>query len=128
MTQTFWESEEAAAAGQNQPQSAGQDTDFVPEQLQAGAPAAETKSAVALSADEFSALEERILRAVELVKSERRQRLAVESRLAEQEVQLREQNTLVESIQKDMEVLRGERDQVRQRIERLLAQLDSLEL
>lgn len=126
MTQTFWESEEAAVAEQAEPQSAEQDTEFSPENMQE--PAGEQKPAVALSADEFSALEERILRAVELVKSERRQRTAAEARLAELEVQLREQNTQTEQMLKDMDVLRGERDQVRQRIERLLTQLDSLEL
>lgn len=126
MTQTFWESEEAAVAEQAAPQSAEQDTEFSPENMQE--PVDGQKPAVALSADEFSALEERILRAVELVKSERRQRTAAEARLAELEVQLREQNTQTEQMLKDMDVLRGERDQVRQRIERLLTQLDSLEL
>jgi hypothetical protein len=34
----------------------------------------------------------------------------------------------VEQLQKELNVLRTERDHVRQRVERLLAQLDSLEL
>ena len=44
------------------------------------------------------------------------------------EAQLREQAPVAEKLQKEVEVLRDERDQVRKRIEHLLAQLDALEL
>jgi hypothetical protein len=81
-----------------------------------------------LSGDDFSALEERILRAVNLVKRERQVRAAAEERTALAEAQVREQTPLVEQLQKELNVLRTERDHVRQRVERLLAQLDSLEL
>ncbi|MGB8260147.1 MAG: hypothetical protein WCE75_07340, partial [Terracidiphilus sp.] len=62
MTQSFWDSEVVEEA---QPQ--------VDAPQPAPAPA-EEPAAVALSADEFSALEERILRAVNLVKRERLER------------------------------------------------------
>jgi FtsZ-binding cell division protein ZapB len=81
-----------------------------------------------LSVDDFSALEERILRAVNLVKRERLARAAAEERAAQAETQLHEQAPLAERLQKEVNVLRAERDQVRQRVERLLAQLDALEL
>ncbi|MGA7829360.1 MAG: hypothetical protein WCA21_00180 [Terracidiphilus sp.] len=90
-------------------------------------PAAESGSA-ALSVDEFSALEERILRAVNLVKQERQARIAAEERAAKVEEQLRETVPLAENLQKEVGALRGERDHVRQRVEKLLAQLDALEL
>ena len=84
--------------------------------------------ALALSVDDFSALEERILRAVNLVKQERLARAAADQRAAQAEAQLREQAPLVDQLQKELNALRAERDHVRQRVERLLAQLDSLEL
>jgi hypothetical protein len=83
---------------------------------------------LALSVDDFSALEDRILRAVDLVKRERLARAEAESRAVKAEAQLSEQSPLVEHLQKDLNSLRLERDQVRQRVEKLLAQLDALEL
>ena len=90
-------------------------------------PPAEAGS-LALSADDFSSLEERILRAVTLVKRERQSRLDAEERAAQAEARLREQLQLMENAQKELDALRAERDQVRQRVERLLAQLETLEL
>jgi septal ring factor EnvC (AmiA/AmiB activator) len=83
---------------------------------------------LALSADDFSALEERIVRAVELVKRERQARIAADERAAKAETQLAEQGPLVDQMKQEIRSLRTERDQVRQRVERLLSQLDALEL
>ncbi len=84
--------------------------------------------ALTVSADDFSALEERIHRAVELVKRERLARAAAEERALAVESQLRIQSPLVEQLHREIDALRGERDQVRQRVDRLLKQLDALEL
>ena len=98
--------------------------------------------ALAVSVDDFSALEERVRRAVDVVKRERQARAAVEARVAElethateaearaaqAEAQLQGQAPLIERLESEMSALRAERDQVRQRVERLLAQLDALEL
>jgi uncharacterized coiled-coil protein SlyX len=108
MAQSFWESE-AVEEGQAESQPAEQGT-------------------LAVSVDEFTGLEERILRAVELVKRERVARAAAEERVAQIEAQLREQAPLVEQLQKEMSALRAEREHVRQRVVRLLSQLDALEL
>jgi len=81
-----------------------------------------------LSVNDFSALEEKILRAVNMVKRERQARTAVEERLAKAEAQLREQAPLAEQLRSEVKALRAERDQVKQRVERLLGQLDALEL
>lgn len=111
---------------------------------------------LAVSLNDFSALEERVLRAVDLVKRERQERAAAEARAAQAEeravqnadhavqaearavqaeeravhaeTKLREQTPVVESIQSEVKALRTERDHVRQRVERLLEQLDGLEL
>jgi hypothetical protein len=81
-----------------------------------------------LSANDFSALEDRILRAVEVVRRERQARSAAEERAASADSKLRAQTALVEQLEKDLSALRAERDQVRERVERLLGQLDALEL
>lgn len=83
---------------------------------------------LSVSATDFSALEERIVRAVELVKRERQARTAAEERATRAEAELGEQAPVVEQLRDEVKVLRAERDQVRQRVERLLGQLDSLEL
>jgi hypothetical protein len=84
--------------------------------------------ALTVSADDFSALEERIRRTVEVVKRERQARAAAEERAASAEAQVRMQSPLLDQLQSELNELRTERDQVRQRVERLLAQLDALEL
>jgi chromosome segregation ATPase len=85
-------------------------------------------STLALSLDDFSSLEDRILRAVNLVKRERLARSAAEERATELEARLDERNTAAEELQKEIGALRAERDHIRQRVEKLLTQLDALEL
>lgn len=85
-------------------------------------------STLALSANDFSALEERVVRAVKLVKSERQARIAAEDHVTKLEAQLQEQSPLVKSLQEEVRALNTERDQVRKRVERLLSQLDALEV
>ena len=91
-------------------------------------PAAAAQVSVSLSADEFSALEVRILRAVDLVKRERAARIAAEENIAAAEALLTSQAVNVDELQKEVEGLRAERDQVRQRVEKLLGELDALEM
>ena len=65
-----------------------------------------------VSVDEFQALEQKVLRAVEIVKREREARTTAEAEVAA----LREQ----------LAALSNERDGVRQRVEKMLAQMDEL--
>jgi len=88
----------------------------------------ESEPMTVLTVDDFAALEERILRAVSLVREERQARAAAEERAAALETQLQAQNPAIERLQQEVEHLRLEREQVRQRVERLLGQLDALEL
>ena len=83
---------------------------------------------LALSSADFSALEDRVARAVNLVKSERQARAAAEQHASELDGQLYEQRDLVKTLQEEIRALNSERDQVRNRVEKLLTQLDSLEL
>lgn len=123
MSETFWESDTAVetvseTASEHQPQ-----------------PTHEEPPALAVSADDFAALEERIRRAVDLVKRERQARAGAEARSAElearvtqAEAQMAAQSSLIEQLQNELNNLRAEREHVRQRVERLLKQLDTLEL
>ena len=83
---------------------------------------------LALSLDDFSSLEDRILRAVNLVKRERTARAAAEERAAQAEGKATEHASVAEQLQKELASLRAERDHIRQRVEKLLSQLDALEL
>lgn len=89
-------------------------------------PADETGS-LTVSADEFAALEERVLRAVNLVKRERLARTEAEERAARLESELALQTEVTKKQSSEVESLRAERETVRQRVEKLLAQLDELE-
>lgn len=99
-----------------------------PETEQPSVKQQEQSGTFALSATDFSALEERVVRAVNLVKSERQARTAAEQRAESLDSRLQEQAALVKSLQEEVNALHSERDQVRQRVERLLSQLDALEL
>lgn len=96
-------------------------------EAQSEARPADQAGALTVSADEFSALEERVLRAVNLVKRERVARAAAEERATQAESQLAEKSEASTNLSREIESLRAEREAVRQRVEKLLAQLDSLE-
>ncbi|MCU1226326.1 MAG: hypothetical protein JWQ42_4419 [Edaphobacter sp.] len=72
-----------------------------------------------ISVDEFQALEQKVLRAVEIVKREREARAAAEAEVAA----LREQLTVQTSANS---TLNQEREAVRQRVEKMLQQMDEL--
>ena len=79
-----------------------------------------------VDADDFAALEQRILRAVDLLKAERSARIAAEDQLAELQQRLDTQMAATEEVASEIEAYKSERDLVRTRIERLLRQLDEL--
>jgi chromosome segregation ATPase len=90
---------------------------------------------VSFSAQDFSALEERIVRAVELVRRERQLRAEAEARAAQAEARVdqadserRQQMATADELRNELAALRAERNEVRERVERLLSQLDALEL
>jgi hypothetical protein len=120
MSESLWNSEVMEEAERNE---SAEETVAEP----AAEPAVETSS-VSMSVDEFSALEERIVRTVNLVKQERQARADAEERASSLEAKLREQAPLTDRLQAEVSALRGERDHVRQRVEKLLAQLDTLEV
>ena len=83
-----------------------------------------------ITADEFQALEQKVLRAVEIVKREREARAAAEAEVAALRAQLEaEQASQAEALsvaQAQLSTLNQERDAVRQRVEKMLHQMDEL--
>jgi chromosome segregation ATPase len=80
----------------------------------------------AVATDDFAALEDRVLRTVELLKSERAARAAAEAKVSELHQSLEAQTAELLRVESEVEAFKSERDLVRGRIERLLAQLDEL--
>jgi septal ring factor EnvC (AmiA/AmiB activator) len=79
-----------------------------------------------LTADDFSALEQRVLRTVELLKKEREARATAEQNAATLQQLLDEQSTQLTKVQEQVKAFEQERETVRQRVERLLNQLDEI--
>ncbi len=86
-----------------------------------------------ISVDEFQALEQKVLRAVEIVRREREARAAAEAEAAaakEEAATLRAQladlTSASNSAQTQITTLNQERDAVRQRVEKMLQQMDEL--
>ena len=85
-----------------------------------------TISPSSISADEFQALEQKVLRAVEVVKREREARATAEAEVASLRTQLAEQQGLNTMVESELTTLTKEREAVRQRVEKMLQQMDEL--
>jgi chromosome segregation ATPase len=83
-------------------------------------------STAAISVDEFQALEQKVLRAVEIVKREREARAAAEAEIASLREQLAAQSSLTDETNTELQALQKERSDVRLRVEKMLAQMDEL--
>jgi chromosome segregation ATPase len=79
-----------------------------------------------ISADEFQALEQKVLRAVEIVKREREARATAEAEVAELRQQLASLQSNARAAETEITTLNKERDAVRLRVEKMLQQMDEL--
>jgi len=86
--------------------------------------AANTSATISL--DEFQALEQKVLRAVEIVRREREARIAAEAEVAELRGQLDALAVASNATQSQITTLNQEREAVRLRVEKMLAQMDEL--
>lgn len=84
------------------------------------------ESELPIAADDFNALEQRVLRTVELLKKERDARSMAEQNAATLQQLLDEQSAQLSMVQEQVRMLEQERETVRQRVERLLKQLDEI--
>jgi hypothetical protein len=83
-------------------------------------------STATISVDEFQALEQKVLRAVEIVKREREARAKAEAEVAALREQLEFQTLLATEAQTAVTTLTKDRDAVRLRVEKMLQQMDDL--
>jgi chromosome segregation ATPase len=79
-----------------------------------------------IAADDFNALEQRVLRTVELLKKEREARATAEQNANTLQQLLDEQSAQLTKVQDQVRAFEQERETVRQRVERLLNQLDEI--
>ncbi len=79
-----------------------------------------------VTADEFQALEQKVLRAVEIVRREREARAAAEAEATSLREQLERLTSASNSAQTQITALNQERDSVRSRVEKMLQQMDEL--
>ncbi len=79
-----------------------------------------------ISVDEFQALEQKVLRAVEIVRREREARATAEAEVAALQAQLDELRNASNHAQSEITTLNQERTSVRLRVEKMLQQMDEL--
>ena len=83
-------------------------------------------STATISVDEFQALEQKVMRAVEIVKQEREARAKLEAEIANLKEQLEFQTLVASEAQSAVNTLSKDRDSVKQRVEKMLQQMDEL--
>ncbi len=83
-------------------------------------------TATPISQDEFQALEQKVLRAVEIVKREREARAAAEAEVQALRNQLDALTSASNAAQTQITTLNQERESVRLRVEKMLSQIDEL--
>jgi len=79
-----------------------------------------------ISADEFQALEEKVYRTIEQLKTMRDARAAAERESSRLRAEIDEKDEELESSRRELIALRREREDVKGRVEKLLRQLDEL--
>ena len=86
----------------------------------------DVSSSLSIDADDFAALEQRVLRTIELLKTERAARSTAENKATELHHSLEAQTADLLRVEAEVEALKKDRDAVRGRVERMLSQLDEL--
>ena len=79
-----------------------------------------------ISVDEFQALEQRVLRTVELIRSEREARATAEAEVAALKELLDTASAENSQLTAELQSLKSEREQVKGRVDAMLKQLDEL--
>ena len=78
------------------------------------------------SSSDFHALEEKIYRAIELLKAARAQKAAADAELASMRDLLDTQVAETEAVRQQLQALQQERAEVRSRVEKLLGDVDAI--
>src|SRR5271167_3598879 len=91
-------------------------------------PANAVETAPAPSTADFTSLEEKVLRTIELLKSAREAKAAAERDATRLREQLNEREEEADTMRQELVGLRREREEVRTRVEKMLGQIESLAL
>lgn len=83
-------------------------------------------STATISVDEFQALEQKVHRAVEIIKQEREARAKAEAEIVALREQLEFQTLVAQETQTAVNTLTKDRESVRHRVEKMLQQMDEL--
>ncbi len=83
-------------------------------------------AATTISVDEFQALEQRVLRTVELIRAEREARATAEAEVAAMKELLDTVSVENSALIAQISAMRQEREQVKSRVDAMLKQLDEL--
>jgi chromosome segregation ATPase len=86
----------------------------------------EPETEIRAGSDDFPALEEKIYKAIELLKSAREGKAAAERDAGRLREQLEQREEELDVLRGEMISLRKEREEVRGRVEKMLKQIDSL--
>ena len=78
------------------------------------------------STDQFQKLEEKLWRAIELFKRTQSEKHALRQDLEKLGLEAREHSQQIDALERQLVVLRREREDVRERIEKLLKRIDEL--
>ncbi len=89
-------------------------------------PANAVETVPAASTADFKSLEEKVLRTIELLKSARDAKAAVERDAARLREQLNQREEEVDALRHELVGLRREREEVRTRVEKMLGQIEAL--
>ena len=79
-----------------------------------------------VSSDEFQALEEKVYKTIELLKTAREAKAIAERDVSRLREQLEDREEEVDTMRKQIVSLRREREEVRGRVEKMLKQIDTL--
>jgi hypothetical protein len=83
---------------------------------------------ITVNRDDFSALEAGFVRMVEMVKREQQGRIAAEKRALHAEEALNQNVQRIDALERELQALNSDRDHAHSRVERLLVQVDALEM
>jgi translation initiation factor 2B subunit (eIF-2B alpha/beta/delta family) len=78
------------------------------------------------AADDFQALEDKIFRAIEMVKHAREAQVSAERHVRRVQDEMKDQQDELQHLRRENVTLRKEREEVRARVEKMLKQIDAL--
>ena len=86
----------------------------------------EIEEPVTIDADDFHALEQKIIRTIEMLKTEREARAAAERELRRVREQIDGRHDELDSLRREVVGLKREREEVKSRVEKMLKQIDAM--